>query len=828
MDESPNNIHVVAPPERRDSFCDGVHTTDCFVCNAAGSRTFHLSTGKEERTIIEQAGQPYLESGSHLLDALFALALEEVRENSVAEIRADGFNDGLPQKLEAFETGELWNYVWTRDVSYAVDLSLASLDVERCVRSLLYKTSGLKHSVSVGSGEQILQDTGSGGSYPVSTDRVIWALAAARVRHFLPDAAAQASWTARTLPILCATIEQDRRLVFNPRTGLYRGEQSFLDWREQTYPARTKHNCLAIGTSEALSTNVGHFIILHTAAQWLRHAGHGSAADRYAEWSETLRVAINERLYDEEAGLYATYLLAEQTMPIRAKRYDLLGQCLAILAGVADADRAHQLLDNYPTGPHGPPVVHPQESTVPIYHNHAIWPFVTAYWAKAARTVGHADAAAAAVLSKVRGAALFLSNMENLDLASGQVHGLAHGLSGPVINSRRQLWSVAGFVSIVQDVLFGMETTDDAIRFLPLVPIETHARFFADASTMHLRRLNYRGKTIDVTLQLPDNAADTIAAAGAAAAFLAAEVEVNGRSVGDSFVHFAELAAHNTWTIRLRPATPSKHAKLKRIDEMTNAAAVFAPQTPRWRAIGQDGVELVDGHVRLHFESPSAHEIVFNIYRDGTRVAHGVAANQWTDPEPQGGRLHEYAVEAMHPRYGNHSYTSEPRSFWASDPQEMNCSSTMCRQDLIDVPLSIERAGEHLITLRYTNANGAINTGLTCAVKRLEIIDDATGVRVAADYTILPQTGGPEIEHCSAPLVARFHAPGTYQLRIFEDEWSRNMTYFEHNARYTGHEGGGPEPVNVICLNGVRVQWRSALALGDRDAESPMNTDADR
>lgn len=34
-------------------------------------------------------------------------------------------------------------------------------------------------------------------------------------------------------------------------------------------------------------------------------------------------------------------------------------------------------------------------------------------------------------------------------------------LSGPVVNSRRQLWSVAAFVSVIHDVILGIEVTPE-------------------------------------------------------------------------------------------------------------------------------------------------------------------------------------------------------------------------------------------------------------------------------------------------------------------------------------------------------------------------------
>ena len=51
------------------------------------------------------------------------------------------------------------------------------------------------------------------------------------------------------------------------RLGLYRGETSFLDWREQTYPAWTRDNVVFIAQSFALSTNVLHYEALQLAAK---------------------------------------------------------------------------------------------------------------------------------------------------------------------------------------------------------------------------------------------------------------------------------------------------------------------------------------------------------------------------------------------------------------------------------------------------------------------------------------------------------------------------------------------------------------------------------
>src|SRR3979409_2663104 len=68
-----------------------------------------------------------------------------------------------------FRTGKLWAGVWTRDISYSIILSMAYLQPQVAKNSLLGK---------VNKDGRIIQDTGTGGAYPCSTDRMIWAVAA--------------------------------------------------------------------------------------------------------------------------------------------------------------------------------------------------------------------------------------------------------------------------------------------------------------------------------------------------------------------------------------------------------------------------------------------------------------------------------------------------------------------------------------------------------------------------------------------------------------------------------------------------------------------------
>lgn len=139
-------------------------------------------------------------------------------------------------------------------------------------------------------------------------------------------------------------------------------------------------------------------------------------------------------------------------------------------ADEASRRRAEAVVATYPHAPRGPPVIHPQHPGVPIYHNSAIWPFVTgqyhprplssparhnshrqhflhvwvcvcvwakqALWVRAAVRVANWKVVDHGVWSLMRASALHLSNMENLEFLSGETFADAGPLSGPVVNSR--------------------------------------------------------------------------------------------------------------------------------------------------------------------------------------------------------------------------------------------------------------------------------------------------------------------------------------------------------------------------------------------------------
>ena len=131
----------------------------------------------ESGKAIDIPAQPMrTRTASPMFDGLFALAQAELAKAQVESLSDNAYDNGRPIPCPCFETGEKWRYVWTRDLSFAADLSLAELRPERTRNALRFKLSDLRAGAPQGT--YVVQDTGSGGSWPISSDRVVWFLAA--------------------------------------------------------------------------------------------------------------------------------------------------------------------------------------------------------------------------------------------------------------------------------------------------------------------------------------------------------------------------------------------------------------------------------------------------------------------------------------------------------------------------------------------------------------------------------------------------------------------------------------------------------------------------
>jgi len=788
---------------------------------ANGLRTYVHSTTQVLRDPVpqfsvysEDPSLPRLRSGDTAFDALFALSVDEMKLDSVSNIQDGSYNSGQAIACDCFETGEKWNYVWTRDLSYAAHLSLGLLDPQRVKNSLDFKLSGYRdgiekpeYAAGTADGLQIIQDTGSGGSWPISTDRITWAFGAEAALNSL-SGEERTEFAKRALTALSNTIENDRLVAFDSQFGVYNGEQSFLDWREQTYANWLPDDLSSMATAKAISTNAGHYQAIRLAERLANELGKNQLAARYQNWGDALKQAINQHLWLEGAGLYSSLTAAHFDNSVMHK-FDWLGQSLAIITGIASESQAKQILANYPHGPMGAPVIFPQQPGIPVYHNRAIWPFVTAYGLKAAKQGNNVAVANEAYSTLIRGAALNLSNMENLEWLSAQPIWLEKDnpqLSGPVINSKRQLWSVAAYLNMVIDGIFGVQAKPQGLELDPYVTTELRERYFAGQSSISLQNLSWKGKQLDIELSFPDKT-------DSQGVYTVKQINLNGQALDSNLISEKTLTQSNQIEI-VFSGVESANTQITYVAPKTGGydETAFAPREPKLDLM------LESDTVTLSItDEYNTGDVTYQIYRNGTKVAQDLTNLSWQDPKPLD-RQACYAVSAVFTASGNASHHSQvvcanPGQFIAVDDSrvETNLAVKTAQKDIV-IPdwgdksdrfvvkdLKVEQAGRYAIQLKYTNWLHQINTGITCGVKWM-VVKDEQGKIVKQGAVQLPHTKQENGAGFSTPVNLDL-ARGSYQISLHD---YFNMSYLTNNQTYSS-AGGETGALNQFSLFGVRI-----------------------
>ncbi|MFN0047828.1 MAG: MGH1-like glycoside hydrolase domain-containing protein [Cytophagales bacterium] len=674
--------------------------------------TLKLGEEKEQKQIAsvwklikDISRQPIFKSDFLISDAIYNLAIEEM----LNAIEPDS----------TFRTGKEWAGVWTRDISYSIILSMAYLQPKVAMYSLLKKVKN----------DRIVQDTGTGGAYPASTDRIVWAIAAWEVYKATGDKA----WLKKIYTIIKNSINDDVKNAYDIETGLVKGESSFLDWREQTYPKWMQP--ADIFESECLGTNALHFQANIVGAKIATAMGDQKLADTYNIFAKKIKEGINKYLWLPEKGYYAQYLYGKN-YKIASPRAEALGEALAILFGVADSTRQDIMMKNMPVTSFGIPCIYPQISNIPAYHNNAVWPFVEAYWAMAAAKVGNESSVIKSIAAIYRPAALFLTNKENFVSTNGD-------FAGTVINSSNMLWCLSGNIALVHKILFGIEFESDKLTFHPFIPEKFKGN-------RQLYNFKYRQSTLNIQIEGFGNHIKSFMIDGKPAKPFVNE-DIEG-------VHSIKIVMSNTTNNQ---------------NSINEAADIFTPETPlvvyadnaiSWNSIA--GAKkykiLVNGK-----EMNAVFDTKLHIF--DTKVA-------------------EYQVVAVDAQ-GYESFASEP-VLVAKDAKMVEAELNISKSNLvykgftgngfveisktqnqkIAIPISIAEDGFYALDFRYANGNGPTNTENKCAMRTLKIDNLGLGT------IIFPQRGTNEWSNWGYSNIAKVSLKkGDHLLSLSFESWNENM-----------------------------------------------------
>lgn len=757
------------------------------------------------RVVTKNNQFPTIESSSDTFDALYALAIREMVKNSVDRITDHSFSSS---DCHCFETGKKWNYVWTRDISYSAHLALASLDQKRTFNSLMFKVSKRRGQGS--DSVEVVQDTGTGGSWPVSTDRVVWALAAKELLKYMQGSERE-KFLKTAFTALKNTVDNDRQAVYDEDDGLYTGEQSFLDWREQTYPNWVEKNIIHVGMSKSLSTNITHFIALETVANMAMELGLIGQFKHYFELASNLKQSINRYFWDEDAGLYTTFITTYLDR-VKVEKYDLLGSALAVLFDIAHTDKQKNTLANYPMVSAGASVIWPQDQQAAIYHNRGIWPFVTQYALLAAKKSKQVKIYNHLFDSMVRGAALNLSNMENFEYLSLGSWVDDGSLSGPVVNSQRQLWSVAGMLSTYLDGIIGREIHGDTLKFTPFITEKIRNTVLKNSNTIKLKNLKIKSKTINIVINLPKSNSN-YSNSNYFELLNKSEYKLNELQNGSTITLNIGNKKHSNDSIKLYSINSPYNMTQKEYETH------FSPKTPTLYPIKNE-----NGHPKLYFNLNSRRNASVNIYRNGVLIASNIKSTEYDDNSAAHIHTPCYVVESQYDSTGIKSLHSEPHCLWRENsvinipvthPSIDVNGKTQYRsefdkiylkrwgdpKDIIQFrKLSVTESGLYAVQVNYNNL-GMINTGITSAVKKIQIIDDKTGNLLKEKVFMMPHHVRERYWIDSNFITVRLQKGNTYTFKISD---FYNMSYFEHFSSYL-YRGGRSGPYNYANIAGLKL-----------------------
>ncbi len=619
------------------------------------------------------------------------------------------FNMGLDEMVNAVEpdttlrTGKEWAGVWTRDVSYSIILSMAYMQPEASMISLMKK---------VNPEGQIIQDTGSGGAWPISTDRMVWVLAAYEIYKYTGDR----NWLETVYPIAVRSLEKDEATVMSP-AGLVKGETSFIDWREQSYPQWMQ--TADIAASEAMGTNVMYAAALEATSRMAYDLGKTKEGELFAGKAKRLAENIDKIFWMPDKGYYGMYTYGRDNM-ILNPRAETLGESLAILYDIAPADHQKSISENNPHTPWGPAIFYPQIADQANYHNNALWPFVASYWALAQAKAGNEQGTLEGIGSVFRPAALFATNKENFNLDNGDIF--------TSLNSSNMLWSLSGNIALTTRILFGLHFEKEGIRIAPFVPRSL-------AGTRSLDNISYRGAKLNITVN----------GYGANVA----SMTLNGKAVTPGEIIPAKKLKGECNIVVNMDNRPIPEMKVN------NVPNVKAPLTPIVRLSNNpdlDGMELpVNNYLQWN---PIEYIDKYIVLKDGKPVAE-THSTSYPAVVPGIWQVIGVSVDGI-PSFASEPLSNRPLQVIQFEGEKTSVSSPeisyLPGRDIVGftgdgfieldqksqpsvVTVEIPEDGEYVFTVRYANGNGPVNTENKAAIRTLTVNGEKVGT------IVLPQRG---------------------------------------------------------------------------------------
>lgn len=697
-----DNLVNNPPAIMKDEDGDGIYTTELILNTALPQKQTAQSWSLKK----DVSSFPAYRGPFPIIEACYNLALEEM----LNAIEPDS----------TFRTGKEWAGVWTRDISYSIILSMAYMQPEVAKKSLMRKVSKRK---------TIIQDTGTGGAWPVSSDRMVWAIAAYEIYKATQDR----EWLEGSYRIIKNSLRDDLANIYDESTGLVKGESSFLDWRDQTYPKWMQP--ADIFESENLGTNAVHYQANIVLAEMAGILGYERVAQEHRAIAGKIKDGINQWLWIEEKGFYAQYLYGRDYKML-SPRAEALGEALCVIFDIADDSRSSLLTQKTPVTPFGITCIYPQIPDMPPYHNNGIWPFVQTYWLWAGAEAGNEASVMTSIASLYRPPALFATNKENFVADDGD-------FLGTVINSDNMLWSLAGNISIVHRILFGIQRQADGLHFSPFVPKALQGEHYLD---------NFR--YLDARLRIRVSGWGNVVRT----------MKVNGMEQKELFIPTDAAGDYEIEIILDNRVTGASGIHM--VDNYTTVQAPYVRLQDK--ALHWDPVDGAAGYAIFRNGMPLSEvkKPPFPVSADGSYQVEAI----------DGKSVHSFASEPVEVYSGGQTVLqAESFAIASKKPYKGYTGDGFVELSKLEnlklhMPFEIEEAGKYSIRAIYSNGNGPSNTENKCAIRTVLIDNRVTGTFV------FPQRGRGEWSNWGATnaIIAGL-SPGRHYLTIEYRPANENM-----------------------------------------------------
>jgi len=618
--------------------------------------------GKNESEFYATSQFPEYHSDQPLIDVLYSLAIKEISD-SVS-------SDNLP---------------------YTTYLSLAALSPSKALQIL--KTS-IKETHT---GPEIAQPDGIGGAWPVTTDRISWAMAIWEIYKSTGDK----SILGYALPALENTLNCDMRAVWNDSHKLMHGAITAPGSPTSYYPQWMSP--VDIYESMSLGTNVMFAHAFKVRDMMINELPDSDFKPMWVGVDKEISNSINTSLWIPKSGVYGQYLYGG-VFPILSVANDNFAQALAIIFDIANPEMAKSIISRTPSTPSGISATYPLIKDTNAADGGNTGAITGAFWNIASAKSRNMKAVEKGIGTMLRDAAFYAAGKGALNDSAGIA--MQHPESA--------VWNSAGIAAMVLRVIMGIDFRNDGISFNPIVPRSLPGE-------KRLTGLKYRNASLTVKIY---GTGESIKA-----------FSINSAPQSEYFLPDT-IAGEVTVEITMdnRPAKESK---------INNKEREWMPETPVITWSTPSCGYVTNGSKGIKYMTCMNSNLVETTESDSVSFT------------PQGG----YALMDVVPvaDTGISGFSCRPHEYIAPEntilipASKMSATGTALIADhklagqfvetttryntALHFNVKVEEGGDYLFDLSYCNGSGDANKGDKCAL-RLLYIDGAE-----AGAVVMPQQG---------------------------------------------------------------------------------------